>query len=471
MVLVSLEREKDMRKPIRYLFALLVLLWTGILSALLVTLRYIVRTPLPLQSILPGEAHLYTWTHGQVYYHIFGKYDAPPLLLLHAPEMAASSYTMHALADGLAQHYRVYALDLPGFGQSDHPAITYSADMYVRFCRDFLTQVIGRSTTILACGLSGNYSIAVAQQEPALCERLILLSPTTIFEEQRERHALTQLLHLPPLGLVVYAILTRRPILRFVVAREHGLEAANIPSDALDHYVAVAHQTGAHYAPLAWLAGKLQLAVMLEQVAQPVLILWGIRALRDQLALANRHLLSPRSQVALIHDAGISVHEEQPASVVASILAWHTDTAEVAARATSAPHIKHKRKQEQAITPPKVKPTTPAEATQIVQSPPTAKDLSARQETLPKDEQIITEKVPAEPKAESLSTEQQPAVEAYCVKCKQKRPMLTPQAVVTKNGRNALEGSCPVCGTRLFRFVGTDLSRPGSLSDKEPRTQ
>jgi hypothetical protein len=44
-------------------------------------------------------------------------------------------------------------------------------------------------------------------------------------------------------------------------------------------------------------------------------------------------------------------------------------------------------------------------------------------------------------------------IEAFCVKCKQKRVMLNPQKIVTKNGRNAMEGRCPVCDTRLFRFV------------------
>jgi hypothetical protein len=43
--------------------------------------------------------------------------------------------------------------------------------------------------------------------------------------------------------------------------------------------------------------------------------------------------------------------------------------------------------------------------------------------------------------------------EAYCMKCKQKRTMQNVNKIVTKNGRNALEGICPVCGTRLFRFV------------------
>jgi DNA topoisomerase-1 len=45
------------------------------------------------------------------------------------------------------------------------------------------------------------------------------------------------------------------------------------------------------------------------------------------------------------------------------------------------------------------------------------------------------------------------AVEAYCVKCRQKQPVQNPQEVVTKNGRRALEGNCSVCGTKLFRFI------------------
>lgn len=43
--------------------------------------------------------------------------------------------------------------------------------------------------------------------------------------------------------------------------------------------------------------------------------------------------------------------------------------------------------------------------------------------------------------------------EAYCVKCREKREMQDAQRIVTKNGRNALEGTCPVCGTKLFRFI------------------
>ncbi|GHO43595.1 DUF5679 domain-containing protein [Ktedonospora formicarum] len=42
---------------------------------------------------------------------------------------------------------------------------------------------------------------------------------------------------------------------------------------------------------------------------------------------------------------------------------------------------------------------------------------------------------------------------AYCVKCRQKQTMLSPERSVTKNGRAALVGRCAVCDTKLFRFV------------------
>jgi len=44
-------------------------------------------------------------------------------------------------------------------------------------------------------------------------------------------------------------------------------------------------------------------------------------------------------------------------------------------------------------------------------------------------------------------------MEAYCVKDKRKVEMRNPQRVVLKNGRHAMQGTCPVCGTKLTRFV------------------
>ncbi|MDP2719495.1 MAG: DUF5679 domain-containing protein [Dehalococcoidia bacterium] len=43
-------------------------------------------------------------------------------------------------------------------------------------------------------------------------------------------------------------------------------------------------------------------------------------------------------------------------------------------------------------------------------------------------------------------------MEAYCFKCRTKREIKGAQKVTLKNGRSATKGSCPVCGTKVFRI-------------------
>ncbi len=44
-------------------------------------------------------------------------------------------------------------------------------------------------------------------------------------------------------------------------------------------------------------------------------------------------------------------------------------------------------------------------------------------------------------------------MEAYCVKCKAKKEIKDPQKVKMKNGRPAMKGRCPDCGTGLYRIL------------------
>jgi hypothetical protein len=44
------------------------------------------------------------------------------------------------------------------------------------------------------------------------------------------------------------------------------------------------------------------------------------------------------------------------------------------------------------------------------------------------------------------------AAEAYCVKCKAKREIKDAVQITMKNGRPAVEGKCPVCGTKMFKI-------------------
>ena len=44
------------------------------------------------------------------------------------------------------------------------------------------------------------------------------------------------------------------------------------------------------------------------------------------------------------------------------------------------------------------------------------------------------------------------ALEAYCMKCKQKRTMKDTRQQMMKNGRPATSGVCATCGTKMFKI-------------------
>ena len=44
------------------------------------------------------------------------------------------------------------------------------------------------------------------------------------------------------------------------------------------------------------------------------------------------------------------------------------------------------------------------------------------------------------------------AKDAYCVKCRSKVEIKDPEEVKMKNGRPAISGKCPRCGTKVFRI-------------------
>ncbi len=439
-----------MRRTVKQARTALKLLLICALSALLVVFRYILRTPQPFDSMLPGEARLYKWRYGHIYYKVAGPADAPPLVLFHSLTLGASGNEMRYLAERLAQDYRVYAPDLLGFGLSDHPQIDYTADLYIALYRDFLRDIVQQPAVLLASGLSNHYCIAVANAAPALCRRVILIAPATVFALPKRPAWLTLLASNKLTGFILYAGITARPLLYIIVNRRHNLEKAYPGFDELHTLFAAAHQFGAQYAILALLAGRLDLEVthLLLYLAPPVQIIWGERAIQASSRLPS---IAPQTRVDMIDDSGTYPHIEQPAKVVAYIQAYEgkkPDALESPSFITIQESLTAAAESAAASMEQLQEQVTVAEGQAAVTDPGTgAMDTAIVQND---DEDVITGQAQAE---ENETVNEQPDIEAYCFKCKQKRVMQEARRITTKNGRNAMEGSCPVCGTRLFRFV------------------
>jgi pimeloyl-ACP methyl ester carboxylesterase len=367
--------------------------------AVIVALRHMLDTPQQLESPLPGESNYYKWKHGYIFYKVLGAPEAPPLLLLHTPELAASAYEMHKLIEPLAQDYRVYAPDLLGFGLSDRPAIDYTAETYVDLGRDFLIDVVKHPATIVASRISCNYAVAIAATSPHLCKRVVLISPVALAGEQVKRNRLpiqstavpimnawAALLQAAPVKWLIYPILSTRFALRYALARHHAL----ISGADLDYFYATTHQFGAQHAFMALLAGNLVQdgSQRLETLQQPTLVIWGLNSARHIGNQQDTSWIKEHTRLVLLPDAGLAVHEEHPETVIATIREWSKEG-----------------------------------------------------------------KVTATPKSNS-------SLEAYCVKCKKKRVMLNATEVTMKNGRIALRGTCEVCGTSLYRMGRAEHGAP-----------
>ena len=52
--------------------------------------------------------------------------------------------------------------------------------------------------------------------------------------------------------------------------------------------------------------------------------------------------------------------------------------------------------------------------------------------------------------------------EGYCVKCKAKKEISNGVEETMKNGRKAIKGKCPTCGTVMFKILGKSSAAPAA---------
>jgi Zn finger protein HypA/HybF involved in hydrogenase expression len=60
--------------------------------------------------------------------------------------------------------------------------------------------------------------------------------------------------------------------------------------------------------------------------------------------------------------------------------------------------------------------------------------------------------------------------EGYCVKCKAKREIADGVEETMKNGRKAIKGKCPTCGTVMFKILGGKAAPAATATPNSPVT-
>ena len=234
-----------------------------------------------LDTVLTGEERKYPWKYGDVFYQVKGDRNAKPLLLIHAIAPGASSFEWRKNADALAEQFRVYTVDLLGFGLSDRPAIDYTAEDFADLISDFVREVIHKPTIVVAHGLSSAYVIANAYRHPEFFERLVLVTPPEAILQETSSGpasaALKFVLRTPIVGQFIYSALTSRWVIRNYFDRQGYHNPGRVTDELVEYVFTSAHQSNARFS-IASLFGNSSTMEVREPLANlkvPVVTVWG----------------------------------------------------------------------------------------------------------------------------------------------------------------------------------------------------
>ena len=131
----------------------------------------------------------------------------PAVVLVHG--VGVSSRYMCTLARELAPFYRVFAVDLPGFGRSARPPRPLGLIELAEALATWMRASGLRSATVVGNSFGAQIGVELAARRPRMVERLVLISPTTDPAFRTRRQQLLRLLLdaiREPLSLVALAV-------------------------------------------------------------------------------------------------------------------------------------------------------------------------------------------------------------------------------------------------------------------------
>jgi pimeloyl-ACP methyl ester carboxylesterase len=271
-----------------------------------------------LDTVLKGEERRYPWKDGDMYYQVKGARNAKPFLLIHSFGPGASSYEWRKNVDALAEQFRVYTVDLMGFGRSDHPPIDYTAETFADLIGDFIKEVIGKPTVVVAHGMPCAYVIANAFRRPQLFERLVLVVPPPIILQEAVpgpgNTLWKTILSLPIVGQFIYNMLTTRQAIWGYYERQ-GYHNPNLIQDELVEYIYTsAHQPNSRYPMASFLSNYLTLDVHepFARLQIPTILVWGREGLTSPTEVTEAFKrVNPRAEIRILDRCSFEPQDEQ----------------------------------------------------------------------------------------------------------------------------------------------------------------
>jgi pimeloyl-ACP methyl ester carboxylesterase len=227
-----------------------------------------------------------------------------PVLLVHGLGGSIESWTNNI--EELAKTMRVIAIDLPGFGQSDKPKISYTIKFYRDFLVDFLKQIRVGKISVVGSSLGGHIAAEIAISHPGLVEKLVLTSPAG---------ALPRSFKGSP-ALRRYVKVLDAKTVQEVKKTLYAVDNKPVDNSYAKTVLEKISMPGAKHAFLSALRGSARAPRLtdrkLRKIKAPILLIWGKEDIMIPVKFAEPFVKMRNCRVVLLESCGHRPHAERP---------------------------------------------------------------------------------------------------------------------------------------------------------------
>lgn len=286
------------------------------------------------------EKLYWTWQGHKIQYTVMGV--GRPLLLIHG--FGASIGHWRKNFPVLAENgYRVFVIDLLGFGGSDKPPLNYTVELWQQQIKDFWEAHIQEPTVLVGNSIGGLLSLIAMVEFPEIAAGGVLINCAGGLNHRPDElnlplrlvmGAFTKLINSPVTGKFIFNNIRQKERIRKTLYQVYRDRAA-----VTDELVEMLYEPSSHPGAQQVFASVLTAPAgplpkdLLQRLQRPLLVLWGENDPWTPISGAKvyQDLVQNGRDVEFhaIPDAGHCPHDEKPELVNELILQWLRLKAEV----------------------------------------------------------------------------------------------------------------------------------------------
>jgi pimeloyl-ACP methyl ester carboxylesterase len=289
---------------------------------------------LAIPKAMPISPKTWQWRGFDVNYTVQG--DGDPLLLIHGFGASVGHWRKNIPAL-VEQDYRVYALDLLGFGASEKPNLDYSLALWQGLIQDFWVAHIQQPMVVVGNSIGALLSLMLLADAPELTRGGILLNVAGGLNHRSEElnaplrvvmGMFVRVVSNPIVGPLLFNQVRQRSRIRNTLKQVYGNHAA-ITDELVEILYQPSCDRGAQkvFASILTAPPGPRIQELLPHVQQPLLVLWGeadpwtpitgSQIFQDADAAGQGSV-----QVVPISATGHCPHDERPEQVNSIIINW-----------------------------------------------------------------------------------------------------------------------------------------------------